>query len=134
MKRVLIADDDEDSLKLLSHIVCKLDETQCDCARDGLEAILLYKRTVSEGASYAVLILDVMMPVKTGFEVSDFVRKESGDVETPIILLTALVEPLIRPHARYSRATEVWHKPIDVDEFLGRVEAVIEGRKLAAKP
>ena len=80
MKYVLIADDNKDITDILSVYVEKEGYTPV-IAKDGIET----ERKFDEYAPSAVL-LDVMMPLKDGYEVCRSIRAKSG---VPIILITA---------------------------------------------
>lgn len=118
--RVLIADDYDDTRLLLGQILAGVG-VPCDTAEDGKAAIEAYRRALSTGNPYAVLILDAAMPCVTGYEVADFVRKNAGDATTPIIIYTGSDGPLVEPHAMHVGVTEVWYKPLDADQFRIRV-------------
>ena len=80
---VLVADDDEDILQLLSF---RLERAGYDIvqARNGDEALRLALELVP-----ALAILDVMMPGLDGFEVTRELRRNEATSATPVILLTA---------------------------------------------
>lgn len=82
-KKILIADDEPNILISLEFLM-KREGYEVVLARDGQEAIdaILRERP-------ALVLLDVMMPVKTGFDVCHEVRANEAVRETPIVMLTA---------------------------------------------
>ncbi len=79
-KRVLIVDDEKLIVKGIRFSL-EQDDMQVDCAYDGEEA-LAYARN----NSYDIILLDIMLPKLTGFEVCQQIREFSS---VPIIMLTA---------------------------------------------
>lgn len=81
--KILIADDEPNILISLEFLM-KREGYEVVLARDGQEAIdaILRERP-------ALVLLDVMMPVKTGFDVCHEVRANEAVRETPIVMLTA---------------------------------------------
>ena len=93
-----------------------------DTARDGesgLEKILENK--------YDLVVLDVMLPKLSGFEVCKAVRKKEND--TPIILLTARSEEIDKVLGLELGADDYITKPFSVRELIARVKAVLRRRE-----
>ncbi len=72
---------------------------------------------------FDLVVLDVMLPVKNGFEVAEALRK--SDIGTPILMLTARAESESRVLGLDSGADDYLVKPFDMNEFLARVRALI---------
>ena len=125
MKRILIAEDDEDTLHLLKRLLCCQD-VDCEAVINGQLAIEAYDRAQREKRPFDLLTLDAAMPHKTGYEVTEHVRKGCFDA-VPIIIVTAHTEPLAKPHADYAGATDLWTKPIDPTKFKERVQSLLRG-------
>ncbi|MBL8212691.1 MAG: response regulator [Bryobacterales bacterium] len=83
MPRVLIADD-ERSLRLLIRTTLETAGFEVTVAVDGQEAIDLIRKQVPD-----LLVLDWMMPGKTGIEVVAEIRQTAEFAHLPVILLTA---------------------------------------------
>ena len=79
-KRVLVVDDERLIVKGIRLSLLQ-DEMQVDCAYDGEEALELARNN-----SYDIILLDVMLPKLSGFEVCQQIREFSN---VPIIMLTA---------------------------------------------
>jgi len=83
--KILIAEDIHYNLELLDNMVRQLGYNNIDKAKDGEEAINLLKEK-----SYDILILDLKMPKKDGFEVAEYIKKNNiKDIK--ICILTASV-------------------------------------------
>lgn len=83
MHKILIADDEPNILISLEFLM-KREGYEVVVARDGQEAL-----TAIERERPALVLLDVMMPVKTGFDVCHEVRASETLRDTLILMLTA---------------------------------------------
>lgn len=118
--RILLADD-EQSLRFL--IAETLEDEGFDIteADDGDKAIRLL-----EQISFDLLILDYMMPEKTGIEVIEWVRSSSGaNRDTPIILLTAKSMEQDKIRAKEAGATLYIVKPFPPHQLAEAVRQLI---------
>ena len=79
-KKVLVVDDEKLIVKGIRFSL-EQDGMEVDCAYDGEEALAAARKT-----EYDVVLLDVMLPKLTGFEVCQQIREFSN---MPIIMLTA---------------------------------------------
>lgn len=83
--------------------------------RDGLEKILT--------GNYDLVLLDVMLPEMSGFDVCKNARKEG--IETPVILLTARGEEIDKVVGLELGADDYVTKPFSVRELLARIKALL---------
>lgn len=93
-----------------------------DTAQDGEEA--LYKAGISE---YDLIILDIMLPLKNGFDVCKGLR--SAGVKLPVLMLTARDAVEDRVRGLDSGADDYLSKPFDFTELLARVRALLRRAK-----
>jgi DNA-binding response OmpR family regulator len=115
-KNILIADDNEGILDILKSYV-KKEGYEPIIARDGEEAINLFNDFSPE-----LLLLDVMMPKKDGFEVCKEVRKEST---VPIIIVTARSEDSDKIMGLDIGADDYIVKPFSPGEVMARIRAIL---------
>ena len=80
-KKVLLVEDDPNLGALLQEYL-KHKDFLVELKRDGAEGLLAYRK-----GKFDIILLDVMMPKKDGFEVAEEIRKDNQEV--PIIFLTA---------------------------------------------
>ncbi len=86
MERILVVDDDRDIVRLVRSYLEKAGY-QVVTAYDGETAIHMLRREQPH-----LLILDLMLPDRDGWDVARLVRADSQLAATPIIMLTARVE------------------------------------------
>lgn len=116
MQYILIADDNKDITDILASYVQK-EGYQPVIAKDGLEAERLF-----EEYQPLALLLDVMMPLKDGYEVCRTIRRESG---VPIILITARGEDYDKIMGLDIGADDYIVKPFSPGEVMARLRAVL---------
>ena len=119
MKTILIADD-HDHLRLLVATTLGGPDYRIVEARDGDEA---YSLAMTESPD--VLILDWMMPGKTGIEVVEALRKELAFREVPVIVLTARAQNADRNRAVTLGVHSYLVKPFSPIELMETVEKIL---------
>jgi DNA-binding response OmpR family regulator len=119
---VLVADDDEDILDLVTF---RLEHSGYAViqARDGEEAL---ERAMNELPDLAVL--DVMMPKVDGFELTRRLRAEAVTSRMPIIVLTARAQDADVQRGFDAGADDYIRKPFSPEELRARVQAIL-GRR-----
>lgn len=115
--KVLIADDEIDLTRALGAIL-KYSEYEVKIANDGEEVL-----KIAENEKFDILILDVMMPKKTGIEVVEELRKKN--INTPILMLTAKAETEDKVEGLDKGADDYLTKPFEKDELLARIRALV---------
>lgn len=124
--RVVIVDDTNINLVLMSHLVKKLDDVEAITFQSASEAL-----TWCAGNVYDLLILDYMMPELNGLDfMSRLLASAPPDTAAPpILMVTASHDIEIRHQALESGATDFLTKPIDKVEFLARTRNMLQLRK-----
>jgi DNA-binding response OmpR family regulator len=119
---VLVADDDEDILQLLSF---RLERAGYEVvqARNGDEALRL---ALELRPSLAVL--DVMMPGLDGYEVTRELRREKKTSAMPVILLTARAQAEDVTKGLAAGADDYVKKPFDARDLKERIERLLRPR------
>jgi len=117
-RKVLIADDEPDILEILNYNLTN-EGYQVITAKDGDEALEKARRTKPD-----LIVLDVMMPKKTGVEVCQLLRAQAPFKETLIIFLTAVNDEGTQIRGLETGADDYVSKPISPRVFLSRVNAL----------
>lgn len=119
---VLVADDDEDILALVSF---RLERAgyRVITARDGDTAL-----TLARDERPDLAVLDVMMPKLDGYAVTRRLREAEATRDTPVILLTARVQEADVSRGFEAGADDYLKKPFSPAELRARVQAVL-GRR-----
>ena len=114
--KVLIVEDD----KILSNTIKQIIEKNYDVeqAFDGEEGVLYGEQNI-----YDVIILDIMMPYKNGYEVLSELRKNK--IFTPVLILTAKDSLNDKLKGFEVGADDYLVKPFEKDELLARINAMV---------
>jgi DNA-binding response OmpR family regulator len=117
MQRILIIEDEADLRMTLSDRL-KGEGYLPECAGDGAEGL---QKTIS--GSYELIILDVMLPGKNGFDVCRDIRK--AGLTVPVIMLTARGQLVDKVLGLKIGADDYLTKPFELLELLARIEALL---------
>ena len=116
MKKVLVVDDEKLIVKGIKFSL-EQDEMQVDCAYDGEEALEKAKAN-----TYDIILLDVMLPGLSGFEVCQAIREFSN---VPIVMLTAKGEDMDKILGLEYGADDYITKPFNILEVKARIKAIM---------
>ncbi len=117
--KILVADDNLQNVELLE---AYLADIPCEIrgAADGVETLELI-----ESFQPDLVLLDVMMPRLSGFEVCRKVRENPATKDLPILMVTALNEPSDFERGVQAGADDFLTKPVNKIELLCRVKSLI---------
>lgn len=118
----LLYAEDEQSLSEAVTDILTFHNYTVDPVYDGEEAL-----DYIEFEDYDGIILDIMMPKKSGLEVLSSIRKQGN--KTPVLLLTAKSEVEDKIKGLDMGADDYLPKPFVMEEFLARVRAMLRRRK-----
>ncbi len=117
-KKVLIADDEPDILEIISYNLAK-EGYDIYTAKNGDEAIDQAKLIKPD-----LIILDIMMPKKTGIQVCEILRSQAAFQQTLIIFLTALNDETSHIKGFETGADDYVSKPVSPKVLVSRVNAL----------
>jgi two-component system cell cycle response regulator len=122
--KVLIVDDNLQNLELLQ---AYLESLGCELltARDGVEAAESIERTPPD-----IILLDVMMPNMSGFELCSKIKSDPKKRDIPIVMVTALNEIGDVERAVECGTDDFLTKPVNKLELLTRVRSLLRVRLL----
>lgn len=124
MVKILVVEDDAS----LNRLVCRLlsdnwyQPCGCENAKEAFDAM--------EREPFELIITDVMMPGMDGFEFADAIRRQ--DKEIPILFMTALDDMISKRKGFRIGIDDYMVKPIELDELLLRVEALLRRAGIAS--
>ena len=115
-KKVLVVDDEKLIVKGIRFSL-EQDNMEVDCAYDGEEAL-----EMAHNKEYDIILLDVMLPKLTGFEVCQQIREFSS---VPVIMLTAKGDDMDKILGLEYGADDYITKPFNILEVKARIKAIL---------
>ena len=122
---ILVVDDEPANLKVLINMLRSLDYSVI-AVGSGQEAL-----DIIEAETVDLLILDLMMPHMTGYEVCKTIRQEQDLVELPVIILTAAGQLSDLVASFQLGANDYIQKPVNLKELEMRIESLLLMKKSA---
>ena len=119
-KKVLLVDDEDDLLRLVSITLGGDDRYELLLARDGEAALDIARREKPD-----LILLDIMMPEMNGFEVCRQLKTELATSGIGIVMLTAMGQAVDRQRGRQVGADDYFTKPFSPTALLDKVEEVL---------
>jgi DNA-binding response OmpR family regulator len=123
-EKILVVDDIEDIRSLLQEALQANGYSTLEAA-DGREAL-----SIIETEPPDLVILDIAMPVMSGFQVLRQLRKNS---DIPVIMLSARTDTVDKVESLELGADDYITKPFEIAEMTARVEAVLRRRKTMSR-
>ncbi|MCD6578443.1 response regulator [bacterium] len=129
-KKLIMVADDEESIRMLLKQLLEVKGFEVVEASDGGEVIdLIEKKHIMPD----LLILDIMMPVKNGYEVCEKLRSSSIYAAIPILMLTALSTPESMIKGLTIGADDYITKPFDIDNLVKRINNILGRGNISKK-
>jgi DNA-binding response OmpR family regulator len=117
MTRLLVADDSETVLLMLQRRL-EMEGYEVVTATDGVEAL---DRLHEAGAEKPdIILLDAMMPNKSGTEVLEELRDEGSKI--PVLMISAHLDAQEPDRMRSLGATDCIPKPFEWEDLIGKIE------------
>ncbi len=125
--KILVVDDNQQNLELLQ---AYLEDLNCETipAHDGQEALNIINKAAPD-----LILLDIMMPKMSGFEVCKKVKAFPKTKNIPVIMVTALNEFGDIERAVESGTDDFISKPVNKLELLTRVKTMLKLKHLTDK-
>lgn len=134
--RVLVVDDDADMVSFLARLL-QSEGMAVETAADGASALSLVDATPPD-----LVLLDVMMPGASGFEICRQLKDDEATALIPVVLVTSLEDSESRVRGIEAGADDFLSKPVKREELIARVKTLrrlhdtrkeLESRRLAAE-
>jgi class 3 adenylate cyclase len=122
--RILAVDDNKQNLTLLERALTSA-QYEVITAEDGPTALKLIDSEAPD-----LVLLDVMMPVMSGYEVCKRIRANEATCLLPVVMLTALTDVADRIRGIEAGADDFLSKPVNREELLTRVKSLLRIKTL----
>ncbi len=123
--KILVVDDEAANVKLLQRLLSAAGYQNIDTTTDPREVADMYRQN-----RHDIVLLDIRMPHKDGFEVMKDLHEVDSDDYIPVLVLTAQIDPETRLRALEGGAKDFLNKPFDRWEVLNRIKNMLEVRLL----
>lgn len=120
---VLLVDDNAQNLELLEVYMEDLPEVRVVTARNGLEAMTMVAEESPE-----LILLDIMMPKMSGFEVCKRIKSDPKTRDIIVVMVTALNETSDIERAAECGTDDYISKPIERKAFVGLVRNLLTAK------
>ena len=117
--KILVVDDEEDVLEIMD-VILSVEGYEVAQAKDGNEALELM-----DDNNYDIVILDVMMPNKSGLEVVRDMKKNKRLRNVPIIIFTALGTSVRMMLNEENQADDYIQKPFSRKDVVNKIEKIL---------
>lgn len=125
MKKILIIEDEPNIRELVLYNL-KTNGYEGLAAEDGIMGITMVHREKPD-----LILLDIMLPEKNGYEICKELREEGND--TPIIMVTAKTEEVDKVLGLEFGADDYISKPFGIRELMARIKAVLRRYEATAE-
>ena len=125
MFHILVTDDDK-NIRLLLKTVLEKEKYRVSTAVNGEQALEILDREHID-----LVVLDIMMPGMDGYEFTRLLRENNNNL--PILMVSAKQQPADKRQGFLAGTDDYMTKPIDVEEMLLRIRALLRRAKIASE-
>ena len=119
MPKVLVIDDSVSVRKVVERALAGK-QVDVVCAASGIEALECMERDAPD-----VIVCDVVMPDRDGYEICEFVKKHPRLGDIPVLLMSGIVNDEVRQRAARARSEGVLAKPFAAEDLLKRLDGLL---------
>jgi CheY-like chemotaxis protein/predicted regulator of Ras-like GTPase activity (Roadblock/LC7/MglB family) len=119
MAKVLVVDDSLSVRKVVERALLGR-QMEVVCAATGGEALERIERDEPD-----IVVCDVLMPDKDGYEICTFVKQHPRLAQTPVLLMSGIVNDEVRERAARVHSADVLSKPFAADDLLRKLDALL---------
>jgi len=123
-KKIMVVDDEPDQIYSIKLFLEHSDEYEVIGAKSGIECLELLKNKKIPD----LILLDIMMPKMSGWDVFEHLKEKTEWKEIPIIFLTALTDEYSKILGQMT-ADDYIEKPYDSEHLKNRIEKVLKKTK-----
>ena len=121
-KEILIVEDEEDILELISIILKNIIDYAIFCARSGEEALNIARAHVPD-----IILLDIQLPGLNGYEVCKLLKSESATSHSKVLMLSGMSQQVDQLKAWEVGADDYITKPFSSTILIEKVVALLVG-------
>jgi CheY-like chemotaxis protein len=125
-KKVLLADDSA-TIQRVVELTFAGEDVSVLSVGDGEQAVAAIRQSPPD-----LVLADIGMPGRTGYEVVEFVRSQPSLGSLPVLLLAGAFEPIDEARARRAGADGILTKPFDPAVLVGRVRELLQSGRGSA--
>ncbi len=119
-KKILIVEDEEDILELLSEVFSDLEDYRILCARDGEEAI-----SIAQVDNPDIILLDIGLPKVNGYDVCKLVKSDPAMSHIKVLMLSGMTQNSDWQKAQEVGADGYIAKPFSLIALVEKVEELL---------
>lgn len=119
MPKVLVIDDSVSVRKVVERALSGR-QVEVVCAASGSEALECMERDAPD-----VIVCDVVMPDRDGYEICEFVKKHPRLGDIPVLLMSGIVNDEVRQRAARARSEGVLAKPFAAEDLIKRLDGFL---------
>jgi CheY-like chemotaxis protein/predicted regulator of Ras-like GTPase activity (Roadblock/LC7/MglB family) len=119
MAKVLVVDDSLSVRKVVERALLGR-QIEVVCAATGSEALERIERDEPD-----IVVCDVVMPDRDGYEICDFVKRHPRLAGTPVLLMSGIVNDEVRERAARVQSADVLSKPFAADDLLRKLDSLL---------
>jgi two-component system alkaline phosphatase synthesis response regulator PhoP len=120
IKKILIVEDEEDIIELLSAIFDDPGGYKVLCARDGEEALRIAQLNNPD-----IILLDILLPKLNGYQVCKLIKSDPAMSRAKILMLSGMVQTFDRLKALEAGADGYITKPFSSNTLVDKVEELL---------
>ena len=125
MAKILIVDDETEFVEMVAFRLAKAGGYEVVSAADGEEGLLKARSEQPD-----LIILDIWMPKKDGYQVIKELKADPGTARIPVIFLTASSLPQTLDKIKAAGGADYVLKPFDPPVLMAKVKAVLEKKNV----
>jgi CheY-like chemotaxis protein len=125
MSKVLVVDDSLSVRKVVERALAGR-QIEVVCAASGSEAIERLERDAPD-----VVVCDVVMPDRDGYEICEFIKRHPRLAHTPVLLMSGIVNDEVRERAARVQSAGILAKPFAADDLVRHLDGLMPRRPAA---
>src|SRR5216110_472986 len=126
MSKVLVVDDSLSVRKVVERALAGR-QIEVVCAASGSEAIERLERDAPD-----IVVCDVVMPDRDGYEICEFIKRHPRLSHTPVLLMSGIVNDEVRERAARVQSVGILAKPFAADDLIRHLDGLLAQRPAAS--